>query len=133
MSFQKILLVDDDEDDRSIMIEAINEIDKRIDCIGLIQGIDALDYLNQNIWSLPDLIFLDLNMPMMDGKEFLKEMKSKEHLKHIPVTIYSTSKQKRDMEETKILGAISFISKPTSFSLLKEEIRRILVPLPEFA
>ena len=133
MNFQKILLVDDDEDDRAIMIEAITEIDNHINCICLVQGLEAINYLNQHKRSLPDHIFLDLNMPLMNGKDFLKEMKSDENLRHIPVTIYSTSKQMKDVEETKNLGASNFISKPTSFTLLKDEIRRVLQLSPVFS
>jgi CheY-like chemotaxis protein len=123
---KEVLIVDDDEDDRAIVNEALGEIDKSIRCVSLVEGSEALDYLKTNMESLPGLVLLDLNMPKMDGKEFLLAVKQDPQLMHIPVTIYTTSRLKEDMEETKVLGASHFISKPTNFNDLMTEIKRVL-------
>jgi CheY-like chemotaxis protein len=66
--------------------------------------------------TLPDYIFVDLNMPRMGGLQFLKEIKQTETLKHIPVIIYSTSSNPGDIAKTRELGAVSFVTKPSRFS-----------------
>jgi len=124
-----ILIVDDDEDDRSIIVEILGELDKSIQHVSYEEGKDALDFLKGNHDALPDLIFLDLNMPMMDGKEFLKILKRDPVLMHIPVAIYTTSKLPQDVEETRILGASHFIVKPSNFQELKNEISDLLADL----
>jgi DNA-binding NtrC family response regulator len=111
MSF---FIVDDDIDDRNLFIEAVKEVDPGIKCITLNNGEQALAMLNDPQTSLPDFIFLDLRMPRIDGKRCLSEIKRNERLKHIPVIIFTTS---RDVEESKDLiemGAFHFISKPNN-------------------
>jgi CheY-like chemotaxis protein len=83
-----ILLVDDDQDDAYIFNEAIVTIDPNIKCIHVIDGIEALQILED---MTVDIIFLDLNMPRMNGKECLEEIRKRNRLKDIPVIIYSTS------------------------------------------
>lgn len=107
-------IVDDDADDRTLFIEAVKEIDAGIECISANNGEEALILLNDPENSLPDFIFLDLRMPRIDGKKCLLEIKKNERLKHIPVVIFTTS---RDVEESKALkemGAFYFISKPNN-------------------
>lgn len=69
-----ILIVDDDEDDKEMFIEVVSEIDNSTNCIQASNGYEALEILEKNI-SLPDLIFLDLNMPRMNGKQCLQSIK----------------------------------------------------------
>ena len=71
---------------------------------------------------LPDYIFLDLNMALMDGKECLKKIREQNHLKSIPVIIFSTSSSQKDKEETQKLGANAFITKPPLVSTLAEKL-----------
>jgi len=81
---------------------------------------------------LPDIIFLDINMPLMDGKACLKEIKNRAHLRHIPVVIYTTSHNPLDREHCIQLGALEYVEKPTSMqgalstltSLVKGDILR---------
>ncbi|MGZ5133873.1 MAG: response regulator [Flavitalea sp.] len=108
-----ILIVDDDADDRKLFIEAIREVDKRIKCTTANDGKEALELLNSNYDSLPDLIFLDLRMPRFNGKKCLLEIKKDARLMQIPVIIYSTSKELEESKELKDLGAVHFISKPS--------------------
>ncbi len=108
-----LLLIDDDEDDRKIFMEAVNEVDENIECVGLPDGQEALNYLNDESNILPDYIFLDLRMPGFSGKKCLQEIRKKERLLHIPVIIYTTSTEQNEVIELKSLGAVHFISKPT--------------------
>jgi CheY-like chemotaxis protein len=117
-----ILIVDDDADDRDLLIEGIQLIDVTTKCITAINGAEALQLLSK-IDSKPDLIFLDLNMPRLNGKQFLAEIKSINALQEIPVVIYTTSKLSDDIEETKKLGAAYFITKPVKVSDLHREIK----------
>ena len=75
-------------------------------------GMEAIEKLTSTD-QVVDIIFLDLNMPLMNGKQFLRERKKYSSLEHIPVVIYSTSSELADKEETISLGAPDFITKPT--------------------
>src|SRR5215216_7180747 len=105
-------LADDDADDQEIFKEALSEIDKSIRCLTASSGEEALSKLTGGLKPLPDYIFLDLNMPRMDGLQCLTEIKKIKILKNIPVIIYSTSSAQKDVEETRKLGADYFITKP---------------------
>jgi CheY-like chemotaxis protein len=73
----------------------------------------------------PDYIFLDLNMPRMDGKECLKEIRKRNHLKEIPVIIFTTSAAEKDKDEAKRLGATSFITKPPLIDTLAQKLLEV--------
>ena len=107
-----ILLVDDDEDDRKLFVEAAAEVDTAITCITASDGEQALAYLADNTHGLPDYIFLDLRMPGLSGKECLEEIKKVPRLAGIPVIVYTTSRDLSDSVELKRLGAVHFMSKP---------------------
>jgi CheY-like chemotaxis protein len=114
-STKTILLVDDDLDDQGLFQDAVRQVDDEIKLVTAINGIDALDKL-KHIDPLPDFIFLDLNMPLMNGMQCLQELKRSPQLKHIPVIMYSTSSYKKDMDSTREAGAADYIVKPSSFS-----------------
>jgi len=120
-----ILVVDDDVDDLLFFTDALAEIDAQIECITAMNGIDALRKL-ENLPVRPDFIFLDLNMPKMNGKQCLWHIKNNPLFQSIPVIIYSTSRLQDDMDEVTELGAAAFLIKPNKFQLLKTEIARIL-------
>ena len=111
MSF---FIVDEDEDDRNLFIEAVKEIDATIECTSAINGEQALTLLTDHKNSLPDFIFLDLRMPRIDGKKCLFEIKNNERLKHIPVVIFTTSRDVEESKDLKEMGAFHFISKPNN-------------------
>ena len=113
-----VLIVDDDEDDRDLLTIAIHELDSTVDCILARNGEEALQGLRLEKFPKPDLIFLDLNMPRVNGVQFLRELKSDSSLHYIPVVIYTTSKQQLELEESKALGAVHFLTKPSSFQEL---------------
>jgi len=112
-SVQKILLVDDDADDRKYFLEAVAEIDPAIECATAKDGLHALELLRNPQFALPDFIFLDLRMPRYNGKQCLLQLKADERLKDIPVIIYTTSREIKESEELQSLGAVHFISKPS--------------------
>jgi CheY-like chemotaxis protein len=109
-----ILLVDDDNDDRKLFTEAVGEFDNRITCINTPDGLAALQYLNNNMNSLPDFIFLDLRMPGLSGQQCIEEIKKVPQLMHIPVIVYTTSNDVEESIKLKSMGASHFMSKPTS-------------------
>ena len=119
-------LVDDDRDDASLFEEVLKEIDPSINFEWAMDGQDALDRLLVAT-SLPDLIFLDLNMPKMTGRECLQQLKQYQELRDIPVVMYSTSSYSRDIEEAMVAGAISFITKPPNVKELKHILSSLVI------
>ncbi len=119
-------IVDDDIDDQELFIEAVSEVDKSIRCISASDCEEALDLLKNSKIELPDMIFLDLNMPRLNGKQCLIELKKQGHLRNIPVIIYSTSSERRDVEETSRLGAAYFLTKPNKFEDLCEALTYVV-------
>jgi CheY-like chemotaxis protein len=109
-----ILLVDDDEDDRKLFIEAAGEVDREIKCIAAVNGEEALRYLSDAANPAPDFIFLDLRMPGLSGQQTLVEIKKDARLASIPVIVYTTSRDEKESETLKKLGAAHFMSKPIS-------------------
>lgn len=121
----KIFLVDDDAEDREFFAEIIFELNPRISLETFENGLEFIKALDAT--NLPDLVFLDLNMPMMNGIQSLKEVRSMEEFKKIPViAIYSTSTSEMDHHETFRLGADAYLSKPNDFSDLKVLLSKIL-------
>jgi len=121
-----ILIVDDDDDDREMFREALQLVDDQAKCIAAEDGVAALHILRTQPDNLPDFIFLDLNMPRMDGKQCLVAIRQTDHLRDIPVIIYTTSKHPQDIEDTKKLGATHFISKPFYFDEICASISYVL-------
>ena len=118
------LLVDDDEDDKEIFAMALNEANPSIECYIASDGIEALLMLSDTSF-VPDYIFLDLNMPLMSGKECLVEIRKRPHLTETPVIIFSTSSSQKDIVDTKALGASSFITKPPRISMLAKKLTEV--------
>lgn len=105
-------LVDDDEEDQEIFLIALKHVNESVKCLTAGNGREAIEILNSTD-QVVDIIFLDLNMPLMNGKQFLRERKKYSSLEHIPVVIFSTSSELADKEETIQLGAQDFITKPS--------------------
>lgn len=120
-----ILIVDDDSDDAQLLSEAVYETNKAYTCIVVSNGEEALDFLH-NTKKLPEFIFLDLNMPKINGKECLIEIKANHRFDNIPIIIYSTTSQKKEKEELYRLGADYFLTKPHDFKILRNSISKIL-------
>jgi len=126
------LLIDDDQDDQEIFTLALEESGLNMQCITCNNTSEALQKLINPGDFLPDYIFLDLNMPRINGIQFLTEIKKISRLQHIPVVIYSTSSHPKDKEATQKLGAAAFITKPSGIKelsvLLKDFFQTHLQP-----
>lgn len=122
-----VLLIDDDADDQEIFLSALAFIDNQIQCSLAANGQEGIHHLNVSE-SLPDLIFLDLNMPVMNGMQFLKEMKGSHRAKNIPVVIYSTASDQQTIRQALELGAFQFYTKPEKFSELVSMLHSLLYP-----
>ena len=119
-----ILLADDDEADRLLFTEAFSELKIRTVVVAVKNGDELMQRLQEEHARLPYLIFLDLNMPRKNGLECLKEIRSIEKLKNIFISIYSTSDNEKDMEETFLNGANIYITKPSNFNTLKQVLEK---------
>jgi CheY-like chemotaxis protein len=121
-----LLLAEDDEDDQFLFQEALSSIHSGIVCIMANNGKEALRLLQQDILALPDFIFLDLNMPVMDGLACLESLKKDPVLKDIPVVIYSTTISEFLLTETRKLGVHTTFKKPDNVDLLSDFLRQLL-------
>ena len=120
-----IIIADDDSDDRLLFTEAISEINTTIQIQSVDGGLPLMQLLTAANAALPDIIFLDLNMPGKNGKECLKEIKNNLRLKDVPVIIYSTSATTKDINDTHTAGANLYIRKPNTFTGLIEVIKKV--------
>jgi CheY-like chemotaxis protein len=120
-----ILYIDDDKDDREIFCEVLNAVDSKVDCVCRSNASDAIALLNGCL-TLPQYIFLDINMPGIDGIECLKKIRANARLFTIPVVIMSTSPHHPAMAAISNLNA-SFIRKPSSYKLFIENVRSVLM------
>jgi CheY-like chemotaxis protein len=114
-----VLLADDDKEDREIFMAAIQELSPDIKISVAVNGKELMSKLYNEDSSLPDILFLDLNMPFKNGQECLKEIRSNDRLKRLPVVIYSTSSSSEHIEQTYKGGANYYLPKPDSFRDLK--------------
>jgi CheY-like chemotaxis protein len=120
-----ILYIDDDLDDFEIFTAALAEIDRGVTVIYAANGDEGFEVLNRKLITLPDIIFLDINMPGIDGLTFLTELRADEKLKHIPVVVLSTSSNPREIRHAEQLSA-KFITKHTEFGKLVEAISLVI-------
>jgi CheY-like chemotaxis protein len=123
----RILLIDDDDDDQFIFLAALEEIIPAGHFRISNNAPEAFQYLNTEI---PDMLFLDLNMPLMNGFEFLLILKSDPRFSRVPVIIFSTSDNPEDQDRAKELGALQFITKTANIELLKKDLRHIFNTVP---
>ncbi|SIS42857.1 Response regulator receiver domain-containing protein [Zobellia uliginosa] len=121
-----IALADDDEDDRMLFSEAIEEITIKTQLTCFKHGQELMEHLNTPNIALPNLIFLDLNMPIKNGMQCLKEIRSNPALRDLCIAIYSTSSSEKDIEETFLNGANIYLNKPNNFVKLQDSVERIL-------
>ncbi|HYG50772.1 MAG TPA: response regulator [Flavobacteriales bacterium] len=121
-----ILLADDDEDDRLLFKDAFDEIKIKTNVHMVNDGVQLMHYLNNPDQNLPDIVFLDLNMPLKNGFECLAEIRGAKRLKDISIAIYSTSGSEEDIEETFVKGANVYIKKPNDFAILKKILGEVI-------
>jgi len=123
---KRFLLIDDDVDDRELFSEALASVSTAIQCDLIADAQEALNKLHSKEINTPDLIFLDINLPVMTGWQFLTNLKSQEAYKDIPVIMYSTSSNQQDKDTAKNLGALCFITKPNTFKKLQDTLNIII-------
>lgn len=118
-----ILFADDDEEDRNFFEEALQQIPVKTQLQTVPHGKDLIEYLTDPYTTVPDYLFLDLNMPFKSGLQCISEMKKINYLKDIPIIIYSTHISDQQVEEVFEKGATAYIQKPNNFY----EIQKILI------
>ena len=121
----RVLLADDDEDDRVFFRDALQEIPLATSLNAVKDGDELMNLLHHE-GLIHDLLFLDLNMPGRNGKECLQEIRMFSHLKKMPVIIFSTSANHRDVEEAFSLGADLYLQKPSGYSLMVQQLEKVL-------
>jgi CheY-like chemotaxis protein len=121
-----ILVVDDDADDRELFRDALHETDNSAVYLSAGNGQEALDLFNQPGHIIPDFIFLDLNMPRMDGRQCLIRLRKIPRLEKVPIIIFTTLKPGFEGEEYRQLGANLCVTKPMLYAELKKIIRSII-------
>lgn len=119
------LLIEDDEVDILSVKRAFKELNIPNPLLIAKNGQEAFDLLNGDQEQCPSLIILDLNMPKMNGIEFLKEVKGSDKLKSIPVVILTTSSSYVDINKSFENYAAGYIVKPMDFTKFKEVIRKV--------
>lgn len=122
MKARVIVQIDDDEDDCELFCEVLKSVSDA-QYHAFYDAAEALRCLG-NGQVIPDIIFLDLNMPRMNGREFLSAMRSKENLTHIPVIIFSTSDRNDMLRETIGLTVSGYVTKPNDLKVLQDTIRQ---------
>ncbi len=126
-----ILLVDDDRSERDLFKEAILEVNPGVSCLWAEDGKDALTLLTSISDNLPDVIFMDINMPGMNGWTCLIKIKDDERFQGIPVIMYSTSNHQRDVDIAMEYGALCFCVKPENYKTLTYIIKVVTDNLGE--
>lgn len=124
--YMHIILADDDEDDRLFFTDAFSELKMSTKVQTYKDGVELMNYLNSDEALLPEILFLDLNMPKKNGMECLEEIKANSKFENIAVAIYSTSSTEEHIEETFVKGANIYIKKPSDFSTLKKVLSDVV-------
>lgn len=119
-----ILNIDDDPEDLEIFYKAVKTVNPLAKCLLARDAKEALNLLRDAI--LPDYIFLDIHMPMMDGKTVLAELRQNKKLETVPVIMYSTRINPEDADEYEALGATQFLNKHNDFSSLCNALDALL-------
>ena len=117
------MLIDDDPDDQLFFRDAVRSVRPDVQCELASSCVEAFKQLEI---VTPDLIFVDLNMPVMNGFDCLAYLKKKSELRDIPVVIFTTSKNVNDINRTKQLGASWFMTKPDDFNVLCKKLKGII-------
>ncbi|WP_282075850.1 response regulator [Maribacter aquivivus] len=121
-----VFLADDDSDDRTFFSDALREIPIQTKISEFNNGVDLMASLLSNTAEKPDVIFLDLKMPMMDGFECLADIRDLEKYADTPVIIYSTSYHPKEITRLNEMGASLYLQKPSSYNQLKTLLHKCL-------
>ena len=123
-----VYLVDDDADDRMIFAQAIAEVAENCSLVNFSNGRKIIDFLRtpESRLELPDLLLLDINMPILDGLAALEIIRTEMKLYSLPIAMYSTSSLDADITKALVLGANLYITKPSSFDDLTVLLHKAL-------
>ena len=122
-----IYLADDDEDDRDLFVDALREVDPSVILTQAEDGVQLMEMLSTIKDPLPEILFLDINMPRKNGLECLEEIRKKEgSVKEINIIILSSSNDPKDIEKALELGATFYAVKPNRFDMLKSFVKEVL-------
>ncbi|MGV9004304.1 response regulator [Flavobacterium sp.] len=124
--FITITLADDDEDDRVFFKDAFDELKINTNVTTCNDGVELMEYLLKPETIVPNILFLDLNMPRKNGFECLLEIRKDKKFKDVAIAIYSTSSSEEDIENTFVHGANIYIKKPSDFSTLKKVLSEVV-------
>lgn len=125
MLYKNILLIDDDSDDADLFIEAVESLNKNIICVAETNPIKAIENLKKSI-NLPDILFIDYNMPVLNGNEFIEQLRAVKELEKLPVILYSTYSEDAAEQLSIIHDTEKYITKPSSFEELTAVLKNIL-------
>jgi CheY-like chemotaxis protein len=126
---KKIYLVDDDSEEAELFSDAIQNVNGKVELVWHSNVLEALDALLKEERQ-PDMLFLDLNIPQVSGKELLKLLRENNATKDLPVVIYSTTISKKDIDDTKGYNIKSYLQKPEDFRSLCVKLSEILIDQP---
>lgn len=126
MKYQTIFHIDDDDDDIDFFAEVVSQMSYALRCLSFTSATEAWEKLIGGEL-MPDIIFLDLNMPLMNGQQFLAKLKDSEALADIPVVILSTSSDSTTINQLKQEGASGFITKPSGLIELEKLLRAYIL------
>jgi DNA-binding response OmpR family regulator len=124
-NLKPILLIEDDDVDVMTVKRALKDLKVTNQLVPISDGEDAIEYLKDESATKPCIVLLDLNMPKMDGAEFLKIVKADKALKKIPIVILTTSNSDRDVIESFELGAAGYMVKSVDYEIFVETIKAI--------
>lgn len=121
-----LMLVDDDADDQLIFVEALQSVGMTFKVLSAKDGISALRLVEEPGFEVPDAIFFDLNMPLMNGKELLGAFRAMDKFDPVPIIVFSTSSNPQDIEQCTKLGANAYLTKHGSFDQLSKDLLDVL-------
>ena len=122
----KIVLADDDADDQDLFKQALEQVNKNAELTVFNDGQELMQYLLQENTVLPDMVFLDLSMPLKGGLKCLEEIRDHEILKELPVVILTTSSNQEDIRRAYANKACLFFNKPDNHTILISIIKKVL-------
>lgn len=126
-SVKKITLVDDDPDDRELFSYVVeSRCNYNINLKTYIGGVELLDEIASNPHAIPDVLFLDINMPRLNGLECLKKLRECEDCKKTRIIMYSTSSSELDVKQSQLLGADLYLKKPNDIKKMGEVICKLI-------
>lgn len=120
-----VYLADDDEDDRLLFSDAVESIIDDCEVTTFVDGERLIKQLDKHPEVIPFIIFLDINMPLMNGFECLQLIRSKPRYKDVPVVMYSTSSSQADIARSRELGANLYVQKPYNYEVMKLLMQQI--------